>query len=124
ALVAACAAAPALRAGRVLRVGPTQAHATIQLAVDAALDGDLILVDPGSYPPFVVDGKALAILGATAGLPFVVQPDPRGPAVQVRNLPVGRSVTIEGLTTSVVTGADSALRVDACLGPVRIARCT
>ena len=36
---------------------------TIQGAVDAAADGDLILVRRGHYPAFTVDDKALTIAG-------------------------------------------------------------
>ena len=46
----------------VITVGPTGAHTAIQPAVDAALDGDTILVAPGTYAPFTVDGKRLQIL--------------------------------------------------------------
>ena len=35
----------------------------IQSAIDAAMDGDLIVVQPGKYVPFTIDGKALTILG-------------------------------------------------------------
>ena len=48
------------RAG-VLVVAPTGAYTTIQAAVDAAVDDDVILVKSGTYPSFVVRGKSLVI---------------------------------------------------------------
>jgi hypothetical protein len=43
--------------------GPGASFADIQPAIDAANDGDRILVRAGSYSGFVIDGKGLAILG-------------------------------------------------------------
>ncbi len=42
--------------------------ATIQAAVDAAEDGDVILVAPGTYAENVTVNKAVTILGANAGI--------------------------------------------------------
>jgi parallel beta-helix repeat protein len=44
-------------------------YATIQAAVDAAMNGDTIIVQTGTYNPFTVDGKTLTIQGA--GYPVV-----------------------------------------------------
>ncbi len=35
--------------GETLRVGPGEAYTDIQSAIDAAKDGDTVLVDPGEY---------------------------------------------------------------------------
>ncbi len=43
--------------------GPGAQFTDIQAAVDAAADGDRILVRAGSYAPFQIDGKGLAVLG-------------------------------------------------------------
>ncbi len=43
-------------------VGPGQEHADVQGAVDAAVEGDRILVLPGSYGPVTVD-RSVALLG-------------------------------------------------------------
>lgn len=50
-------------AAGVLTVGPSgQMFTSPQAAVDAAVDGDVVLVHPGSYFAFTVDGKALAVV--------------------------------------------------------------
>lgn len=66
---------------------------TIQGAVDAALDGDVIVVKKGVYPAFVIDGKAVHIFG---------QAGPGGTDVQVdhavvRHTRVGRPLVLHGL---------------------------
>jgi len=45
----------------VLVVSPTGTYTTIQQAVTAAVDDDVILVKTGTYPAFTVRGKALVI---------------------------------------------------------------
>ena len=58
-------------------VVPTPAYPTPQDAVDAAVDGDTILVQPSGapYPAFQVVGKGLAIIadGAPIELALVVE---------------------------------------------------
>lgn len=76
-------------------VGPGHL-ATIQMAVDVAVDGDSIRVDPGTYPGFVLDGKNLTIRRAQP-----LSPDPvviNGQST-VSNLQAGGITLIEGLTT-------------------------
>ena len=41
--------------------------ATVQEAVDAATDGDIVLVRPGLYPSFTIDGKSLRVVGLEEG---------------------------------------------------------
>ncbi len=123
-LVSASLAAP-VRAD-VLVVGPSGPFFSIQVAVDAAQDGDVILVrDPSG--PFVVDGKSLEIIAD--GGPQTIS----GGNVIVRNTTAGQPVLISGF---VVTGdADAslpdgdpdlgpALLVDGAAGPVRVVDCT
>jgi hypothetical protein len=52
--------------GMVWRVGPTQPIKSIQAAVDMAANGDLILVEPGSYHENVIVYKRVRIQGAGA----------------------------------------------------------
>src|SRR5262245_6669651 len=64
-IAALLTAAPLARAG-VLVVsrtpGPGIDFTQIQPAVNAAVDGDTILVRNGSYMPFKIDGKSLTVV--------------------------------------------------------------
>lgn len=73
-IVALALAAP-VRAQAVHNVssGTLQSFATIQQAVDQAADGDALLVAAGTYEPFLVQGKSLAIF-AVPGHSVVVAP--------------------------------------------------
>ena len=53
--------------GNILLVG-SSGFATLQEAIDAALDGDTILVAPGTYSGDLTVDKDVTILGANAGL--------------------------------------------------------
>lgn len=71
----------------------------IQAAVDAAADGDTILVQrppraTSRYPGFVIDGKAISIVGPES------QPLPTGPVV-VRGLAPGKNVVLSSLDVNV-----------------------
>jgi hypothetical protein len=59
--VVLAAAGPALRAGAATLEVPAQ-YATIQAAIDAAADGDVVLVAPGTYvEPLTLSGKTLTL---------------------------------------------------------------
>jgi len=91
--------AAATAAGEVLVVdaggGPGAAFTDLQPAVDAANDGDLILVRSGKYSAFRIDDKALFVQ-AQAGAVVLVESDFVVPA-DVRNLSAGRHVVLRGL---------------------------
>lgn len=74
--------------------GPGSDFTDLQPAVDAALSGDLLLVRPGQYGAFAIDGKALTIVGDS-----VVPQEPIVAAARstVRNLAAGVQVTLSGL---------------------------
>lgn len=55
-------------AGKILLVGAGSAFASIQTAINAAADGDTIIVDAGTYTENLVINKAVTILGAKAGV--------------------------------------------------------
>ncbi|MFT7668030.1 MAG: putative outer membrane repeat protein [Planctomycetota bacterium] len=65
---------------------------TIQGAVDAALDGETLLISPGSYSGVEIDGKALTLLGMPDnGVEIVGQ-------LSIKNIAAGSTVRIEGIT--------------------------
>lgn len=67
----------------------------IQPAIDAAADGDVILVRPGSYLPFTIDKKSVSIIrDSTIISPVQVQ------FVEVRNLQATQRVVLHGIGTS------------------------
>ena len=118
-LVAALALA--VRSSAEVRVvGPTGgAYPTIQAAVDAALPGDLIVVQPATYAGFAIDAKPLDVV-TYRGEPVTVQG-----TVTVRNLPAGTHVMLADLhaTGAAHVGASVAqpgLRLLGNLGAVRV----
>lgn len=97
----------------------------LQAAVDAASEGDTIVVrrppePPGDprYGPLVIDGKSLAVVNVRRG-------DLRVGAIAVRGLGPGQSVVLSGL--SVRPGAPSVdapgLLIQGCAGAVRVQDC-
>lgn len=93
----------------------------IQPAVNAASDGDTILVKSGSYPGFEVIDKALTI---TAELAATV--DVEGSA-RVVDLSASKTVVFAGLTCVGVSGGglnEYGFYAEDCAGSVRVERCT
>ncbi len=66
-------------------------HPTLQGALDAANDGDTLLVGPGTYDGFTLDGKGLNLLGAPHGEVIV------SGAVHIQNLPSSSQIQIRGV---------------------------
>ncbi|MBI1380840.1 MAG: hypothetical protein GC161_07115 [Planctomycetaceae bacterium] len=73
-------------------LGPGADFATIQAAVDAAVDGDIVIVRPATYDGFAVNGKGLSIL-AESKTRFAIEPSGR---VVVSNLGAGQSFVLRG----------------------------
>ncbi len=103
-------------------VAPTGAQFTnIAAAVAAAASGDVILVGPGPYAPFVVNGKGLTILGQQAlVLTSGAGPGPVAPSITIENLTAGQRVQIAGLSAMHLVPAPAALLVRNCAGGVWI----
>ena len=106
--------------GGVLPVGSPGGFPTIQSAVDAASDGDIVLIASGSYDGFVVDGVGITVVADVGALVEIDDP------VRVRNLSAGQQAALRGLTIGGFSFAEPetvALRVSNCLGSVRVIDC-
>jgi predicted outer membrane repeat protein len=105
-MAGACAARTSvILVPRVLLV--PEEYATIQSAVDAAVDGDTILVAPGTYRESILwTGKAIALLGAGPGVTIVdpSSPGPGGRCLTMTDVPAGGKVA--GFTCQNATAAD------------------
>lgn len=82
--------------GNVLIVGPGGAYNTIQSAVDAANDGDVILVKPAStpYKGFTINNKSLYIVGD--GSPGAIVSI--NEAIKVYNLQANKFLVLSNMT--------------------------
>jgi hypothetical protein len=87
--------------------------ADIQSAVDAASDGDVLLVRPGIYPSFVIDGKSVLVFGEVGPLGTEV----RVAGLTIRNQSADQPVVVSGFH---VPGR---ILTSAAAGPVWIERC-
>lgn len=97
----------------VLVVAPTGApYTTVQAAINAAVDGDTVLVKAGVYPGFTVTAKSLSIVS-----------DPEGAArieswIIIQNVGVGRRVCLSGFELR--STSQGTLRVSDCAGALRL----
>ena len=73
----------------------------IQAAVDHASDGDTVLVMPGAYPTFTVDGKSVTVTTERPGRVAVMSAAGFGTSpVVVENLTLGQRVVMRGIDVS------------------------
>ncbi|QDU65704.1 hypothetical protein [Engelhardtia mirabilis] len=89
--------------------GPGADFTDLQPALDAAAEGQVVLILPGSYSQFVVDGKSLSIFAAAPGVAVEGR-------CRVRNVGPGQRVVLDGLKFHSIEG--TALQVDDCPGSV------
>ena len=104
-------------AADVYTVGPTGDFPDIQLAVDFATDGDVILVQAGAYGSVVISNKTLSITADTDAA--VTTQD-----IVVQDLTLGRNVSLAGLTVT-FSGASQLPGLTAVdnVGGLRVADC-
>jgi len=105
----------------VVDLGGGGDHTQIQPAVNAAGNGDVILVEPGTYAPFTIDHKELSVLGD--GSPVIVDG-----GITVRNTLEYHPVLLAGLESHGFKHAngdvDPALRLSVTRAAVRVENCT
>jgi hypothetical protein len=92
----------------------------ISTAIAAAAPGDVLLVAPGNYAPFVIDNKSLSIFAMPGGVTI-------DGTIEVRNLGVGKRVVLSGLEAHgavLPTRSGSGLVLTSNVGQVRLQRCT
>ncbi len=120
--LAIVAVASPLRAegARIVEAPGLPAFTNLQQAVDAASEGDTILVAGGSYDGFTIDGKALHVVAAP-GKQVSIQG-----TVQVLNLRLEQEVLISGLAVYAANRPLSlkpALEIASSVGHVRVEGC-
>lgn len=104
----------------VLIVGPGHSYTEIQDAVDAASDGDTILVKPANYTQgFVIDDKTLFVVGDVPPGTYVKLDD----NVTTRNLKSHRTVVLSNFSLSSTESDTVGLVLDDNAGSVRIESC-
>ena len=93
-------------------------YAVLQDAIDAAHSGDVLLLGPGAYSAFTIDGKGLTLAAMPGAFVSV------GFASAVINLPAAEFVVLERLTTggAMPSGADGLTLVNNA-GHVRLQGC-
>ncbi len=123
-VVLACVVSSVALANGVVIVGrsPIVAYPTIQAAVDAAVDGDALLVAGGNYGGFTIVNKSLAVFAAPHA---TVQLD--GP-IEVLDLSSSRFVVLDGLDqwippNSPIVGSAPGLKLFNDGGDVRVQHC-
>jgi len=121
--LALCGAFSAAAANQVFVVdaagGPGVDHTSVQPAVDAAADGDVILVRPGTYSAFGVLNKAVSVFGDGSPRPVVE-------SVSLFNVDPTRRVTLRRIEIDKPWSFAKplgALQINSCQGRIVIEDC-
>jgi hypothetical protein len=109
--------------------GPGIDFTSIQPAVDAAADGDTLLIKPGSYKTIasggvlvLLDGKGLTLIAEAGATHQIYHAGNSGTAIAVRNLSASQRCVLRGLRVYALEGR--ALEVSACAGSVWVDNCS
>lgn len=120
--LAAASAAPAAAGVLLVDSMGGGAFTTIQAAVNASADGDIVLVKIGNYAPFMVGDRAIAIVSDSIGGAHV------NGTIHVAGLSAGKTVVLDGLVAKGVYSTNEpngyGLRVFGCAGHVRAQNCS
>lgn len=103
----------------VVNVDPTGAGGAftdLQAAVDAAADGDLLLLASGTYGDVTIDGRSLALAARPGASPSIEG------RVIVRNVGATQSVELSGLLVE-ASLAQPVVSIRSCAGPILIQEC-
>jgi hypothetical protein len=96
---------------------PGADYTSLQQAVDAATEGDLVLVGPGSYGGFLMGGQGTSIVAIPGTVTVVGR-------VEILGVPTGSTVVLRGLDIGPNWAAlDTVLLIDGCDGSIRLDRC-
>ena len=133
-LVAVALTVPMAASATTLQVGPDKPYVTIQSAIDAAVDGDVIEIDPGTYSEqLAVGSRSIDLVGLGGSADTIVETT--GYEVVKANA-AGHTLNLQGLTLRAdddnsrtlyayngvtVYALDVVLEHGESLGPVRIA---
>ncbi len=101
---------------------PTADFPDIQSAIDAAANGDSVILRSGSYDNFEIDGKALTVVADDGVTANVLGFGPGDAFVRVVNLSLGQTVVLRGLhvISGQVFGSTVAVRLADNAGTVWI----
>ena len=97
--------------------GPGVGFTSIADAVTAAAEGDVVLVQSGTYSPFTIDGKSLVVTGAPGAFVAV-----QG-RILVTSLASGQRVVLRELLTGTPPLSHEGLVVEQCAGAVWVESC-
>lgn len=97
-------------------IGPGIDFVQIQPAVDAAVDGDTVLVRAGTYTAFLISGKSLTVAADGVTVSLTSQRE-----VGIRNVSATQAVVVRGF--SLFRNGPSVLAISDCIGPVSIEDC-
>lgn len=108
--------------------GGAGSFASIQLAINASSDGDLLLIRPGTYSRSVINGKALTLMADGPGVTIQQLSGATSNAgIDILNLNPSQAVNLAGLSVEAAGlsfTCSNALLIENCAGPIQIRDCS